>query len=217
VKSTCTLIFSLLLIAGAAFGQITGTPHDLSSVTGDSNTYHSTNQDQICIFCHTPHAASATNTPLWNRNDPANTFQVYSSPTMHAFDPNGPIPNVSGTSLMCLSCHDGVTALNSLIYNGSHGVPQMTGGNVITGSANLNDASGLTNDHPVSINYATALANGSALHATGTLPNWALKAGNRIECTSCHNVHSFGATADMQPFLNASRTGSALCLTCHIK
>ncbi|MDK9698580.1 MAG: cytochrome c3 family protein [bacterium] len=216
MKSTLTFVVAILCFAGLSFAQISGTPHDLSSATSGSNAYYS-NQSQICIFCHTPHAASSARTQLWNRSEPAGTFQVYSSPTMNAFDPTGPIPNVTGSSLMCLSCHDGVTALNSLVYNGRHGVPQMTGGNTLTGLANLNDASGLTNDHPVSINYATAAAADAELRPIGTLPGWAIKDGNSIQCSSCHNVHSFGATSDMQPFLNASKTGSALCLQCHIK
>lgn len=215
MKASLLLIGALLILVGTSFAQITGTPHDLSSGTSGTNTYYS-NQDQVCIFCHTPHAASATLKPLWNRSNPTQTFQVYSSPTMNAFDPTGPIPNVTGSSLMCLSCHDGVTALNALIYSRS-GTPTMTPGNVITGHGNLNDAPGLTNDHPISINYATAAAADNELVAVGSLPSWALETGNILQCSSCHDVHKFGATQAMRPFLNAPKTGSALCLTCHIK
>ncbi len=215
MKFATLLLFALLLIASVSFAQISGTPHDLSSATSGTNTHYS-NQTQVCIFCHTPHAASATVKPLWNRSTPLTTFQVYSSPTINAFDPNGVIPNVTGSSLMCLSCHDGVTAMNSLIYSRS-GTPTMTGGDVLTGTANLNDAAGLTNDHPISINYATAAAADNGLHAVGSLPSWALESGNMLQCSSCHDVHKYGATENMRPFLNETKAGSQLCLTCHIK
>lgn len=210
-----TLILFLTILCGFAWAQVSGTPHDLSIATAGTNTYYS-NQDQVCIFCHTPHHSNTAMQPLWNRDAPSTTFQVYSSPTMNAFDPNGVIPNVSGSSLLCLSCHDGVTALNALRYS-FHGQPLMTGGNVITGSANLNGPGGLTNDHPVSINYATAAAADVDLVPVGSLPNWALEAGNMMQCSSCHDVHNYGNTIGMQPFLNATKVGSALCLTCHIK
>jgi len=213
MKKVIVAALFLALCTAGAFGQtIVGSPHDL---TDNTNNFYSTNQDQICIFCHTPHHASATQTPLWNRNNPVTDYPTYWSSTIDAYDA-GSIPNVSGVSLMCLSCHDGVTALNSLLYEGSVGTPVMNA-DYITGDANLNDAEGLTNDHPVSFAYAASVSGGDGeLVDEGTLPDWALHDGN-VQCSSCHDVHDYGATADMQPFMNETKIGSAICLTCHVK
>jgi cytochrome c553 len=219
MKRLLIVAICLICLVGISQAQIAGSPHDLSSVTGVGNDYYSTNQDQICIFCHTPHFASATQTPLWNRNDPATTYETYWSPTIDAYAV-GDTPDVTGSSLICLSCHDGVTALNSLIYEGAVGTPVMNNGdNLITGTANLADGvNGLSNDHPVSFSYADAIANGDlGLNPVVGLPGWALDGAGTVQCASCHDVHAYGATADMQPFLNDSKTGSAICLQCHDK
>ncbi len=214
MKRLAIILFSMLLLAGAVGAGITNTPHDLSSLN-TGNAYHSTNQDQICIFCHTPHFASTAQKPLWNRTDPTNTYETYWSPTVNAYTQVN-TPDVSGVSLQCLSCHDGVVALNSLLYTGSVGTPTMTF-NQLTGTANLNDgANGLTNDHPVSFDYGDAAAADAELVAEGSLPSWALIDG-KVQCSSCHDVHNYGGTAAMQPFMNDTKTGSAICLQCHEK
>jgi predicted CXXCH cytochrome family protein len=214
------LVAGLLILAGGlGYAQITGSPHDLSSVSGDGNTFYSTDQTQICIFCHTPHYASAAQKPLWNRNDPGSEYATYWSPTIDAYT-EANTPNISGVSKQCLSCHDGVTALNSLIYNGGLGAaPTMANDDeVINTTADLVDGvNGLTNDHPVSFSYADAAATDNDLKAANQLPGWALDGDGKVQCSSCHDVHSYGATAAMQPFLNASKSGSALCLQCHDK
>ncbi len=69
-------------------------------------------ETQICIFCHTPHNSAAGKKFLWNRNNDQNTFQMYtSSPTLNfTGKPSAP----SEVSKMCMSCHDGVTAINAM-------------------------------------------------------------------------------------------------------
>jgi hypothetical protein len=208
VKHIAILVLVLLFVAGTANAQVAGSPHDLSMGSGD---YASSNQTQVCIFCHTPHHASTTQTPLWNRNDPATTYETYISPTIDAYTV---APEIDGSSILCLSCHDGVSALNSMIYD-PLGTAMLTGDSVITGMANLDDASHLTNDHPISFAYADAITNGDG-GLVAVPPAWALEDG-KVQCASCHDVHSFGATAAMQPFLNHTKSGSALCLQCHAK
>jgi hypothetical protein len=205
-------------MAGTAFSQsVVGSPHDLSSASGAGNAYHSTNQDQVCIFCHTPHHASTTQTPLWNRSAVTTTYETYWSPTINAYTQVG-TPDVNGSSLLCLSCHDGVAALNSLLYLGSVGTIAMAGDSThITTLAMLAGTPGLTNDHPVSFDYGDAITGGDTeLVAEASLPAWALEDGD-MQCASCHDVHDYGSTTAMQPFLNESKTGSAICLTCHVK
>lgn len=182
-----------LATQGAMAAGISGTKHDLSGKGWGS--------DQICIFCHTPHNASAI-TPLWNHAQTAATFTVYTSSTLNASG-----LTVGGVSKLCLSCHDGTVALDS------YGT--RTGTNMITGSPLL--GTDLTNDHPIGFTYDAALATAdgglvtpasASLVVTG-IPLYTAK----LECASCHNVHDNAAS----PFLRVANTTSALCLKCHVK
>ena len=49
----------------------------------------------------------------------------------------------------------------------------------------------------------------------GTIDN-DLLIDNKLECSSCHDVHN-GAAEDVGNLLVKSNSGSALCLTCHLK
>ena len=80
----------------------------------------------------------------------------------------------------------------------------------------------LSDDHPISFTYNTALATAdgglwdpaSALSGLGGTIDADLLSGSMVECSSCHDVHnSYGI-----PFLLVkSNAASALCLTCHDK
>ncbi len=102
-------------------GGITDTRHNLtmsfSNVT-DMEGYRN-NYAQVCVYCHTPHGANtsadAIRMPLWNRT--INTivpYKLYDKSTM-AVGANQVITAPGPASLTCLSCHDGVTAIDSII------------------------------------------------------------------------------------------------------
>ncbi len=182
---------------------ITGSAHDFSTENWNFG-------GEICQPCHTPHDASldVAGSPLWNRQSTSAIFQLYSSPT---FDGASTIAQPSGTSKLCLSCHDGTVALDN--FGG------FTGGNEFTF---LQVGTDLRNDHPISFVYDSALATqdpglydpttvssglGGTIHVD-------LLHGGKVECTSCHNVHNESG-ADY--LLRKSNAGSALCLTCHNK
>ncbi|HEY3308714.1 MAG TPA: hypothetical protein VGJ93_09690 [Desulfuromonadaceae bacterium] len=76
------------------------------------------NATQVCIFCHTPHNASIS-VPLWNKalvNAPnVNSYQLYtSSPSLTQHVKSNSKITAKSESLLCLSCHDGKTAINAL-------------------------------------------------------------------------------------------------------
>jgi hypothetical protein len=87
---------------------------------------------EVCIFCHTPHAGLADvkgavgAAPLWNRRLPTDTaFIPYSSQNFDAQDSLGTPGRPKGVSLACLSCHDGAVAFDALINaTGSGGFSQ---------------------------------------------------------------------------------------------
>ncbi len=173
---------------------------------------------EICAPCHTPHNATGlTGAPLWSRADPGSSYTAYpSGGTMDATDA-GAAPG--GASLLCLSCHDGTVALG-LFQGGNAETTDM--GDVGTGSGDF--GLNLSNDHPISITYNTALSvtdtglNDPATTVSG-LPGGGFITGdllfsNKVECASCHDVHN---TATIDKLLVKSNAGSALCLTCHNK
>jgi len=74
---------------------------------------------EICVYCHTPHGAntsSGVGMPLWNRTITAGlTYTPYSTPTTLGFAGEQTVTDPGPASLTCLSCHDGVTAIDSII------------------------------------------------------------------------------------------------------
>ena len=178
---------------------------------------------EICIACHTPHDAQAgvADAPLWNHDLSTATYSLYSSPTLNASAVGQP----TGTSKLCLSCHDGTVALDN-----------SPGGVTISARANIG-GDGLSNDHPISFDYDNALflADG-ALHdpdvkqvtigsgtdsKTGSITDVML-IGGQVQCATCHDVHNKFTTPAVLPattnyLLRVANSGSNLCLTCHNK
>lgn len=202
---------------GAAAGTIVGSAHDFST-TGWAG-------GQICVACHTPHNAitSVSDAPLWNHTLTTKNFALYSNPATMNSTPGQP----SGASRLCLSCHDGTVAVDS--FGGATGSTTMTGSSAV-GSGTV----GLSDDHPISITYDTALATADgglrdpatystiigegAQSRTGTIATVMLYSG-QVQCASCHDVHNTFTIAGTNgnPLLKRSKAGSALCLTCHNK
>ncbi len=215
VISICTTI----LIAGIAYGGVVGSKHDFSM--GGSSGFRSASETEVCIYCHTPHGASAV--PLWNRNlTSPGTYTMYNSPTLNATLPAAP----TSISLLCMSCHDGVSAINVLVNYGPNGqTPTWSGFDQLGDlsyppSSDPNLTKNLSNDHPVSFTFD---ANLITLDAAGGPPQLQLPVDARLklfngklECATCHDPHDDGFP-DREPFLRMSNAGSDMCLTCHIK
>ncbi len=191
--------------AAASAQQISvlDSPHNLS-VSGTGQV-HATIEDQVCIFCHTPHNAAPVR-PLWNRQMPTSGYTIYTSRSLDA-TPGQP----TGMSKMCLSCHDGTIALGSVL---SRTDPiQMADGvtTMPTGPSNLGTS--LADDHPISFRYDSALAaRDPKIKNPGSLPSEIrLDSNSELQCTSCHDAHNnaFGN------FLVMPNTSSQLCTSCH--
>ncbi|MCM2288709.1 MAG: cytochrome c3 family protein [Sulfuritalea sp.] len=170
--------------ASVAMAQIANTRHNLGTSAGNPGvTKLTAGTAEICVFCHTPHAAdvSTAGIPLWNKRlntGSATAFTTYASSTMNAVAAtDGQGGGVIGSvSLACLSCHDGTQAMDNILNapgsggydvtgGGTTGMPSTTytwaaGGNsnadgLMTNAATTLSMLGrdLTNDHPIGIQY----------------------------------------------------------------
>jgi hypothetical protein len=69
---------------------------------------------EVCVYCHTPHGGNSTTTaPLWNRTMRVTTYQTYD--LLGSSSITQPVSQPGTASLTCLSCHDGQTAVDSII------------------------------------------------------------------------------------------------------
>ena len=233
-----SMIMTFLVFGpGIASATIIGSRHDFSQASGGSLVFQSTNETQVCIFCHTPHGGVATdpagtgiNLPLWNRTlNYTATFTMYDSDT---FDGKTSYINSkpTGMSLLCLTCHDGVTAINSVLNYSPTGPILMPAnkdqiGDVTAPSyRNPNIGRDLSNDHPVSFLYDAALVGADTTTRGGvvglndpTTISPLILYSSRLECSTCHDPHEDGSTTNQAPFLRMTNAGSQMCMTCHIK
>ena len=203
------VLFFVFSSVGLA-GTIVGSPHDFRGYLWNQS-------GEICKPCHAPHHTQPLPAPLWNHELSSETYTMYNktfSPTLKAEVSSQP----DGLSKICLSCHDGTVALENYGHM-TNGTTFMYGDNLI--------GTDLTNDHPISFTYDTALATedgelfdpstklSGIVGSTGTINKDMLFQG-RMECSSCHDVHNTRAVPGTKLLLK-DNTGSALCLTCHDK
>lgn len=183
--TVCTLLaFGLvgLITSVAAQSNIRATKHNLSS-TG-TGSVKATSETQVCVFCHTPHGATISGkAPLWNRTvNAAQSYVRYSSSSLDAdVIADGFSAQPGGSSVLCLSCHDGMIALGNvnvlngaslnpasgvqdILLSGTAGTAGAAGATMPPGSYGANSGftrnlgTDLSNDHPISITYNDALA-----------------------------------------------------------
>lgn len=187
--------------AEAAARSVIDTVHNLS-VTGKGRI-RSTTETQVCVFCHIPHfgGAGGTNRPLSDK-----PYKPYKSSTMVADVPGMP----SGTSRICLSCHDGTIALGASVQGRTRTVLGAAGGAMPDGPSNLGGR--LDRSHPFSF------APRSAPEYKRPLPHDGVKldASGRLQCTSCHEPHRQDLDPESGNFLVKTNRRSELCLSCHV-
>ncbi|MDC0358619.1 multiheme c-type cytochrome [Oligoflexia bacterium] len=201
IKMTA-LLLSILIPFALQAQSIVSTKHNLSA--SGPGTVKADKETEICIFCHTPHNSSPR-PPLWNKPDPGQNYTLYGSSTIQAT-----LGQPGGSSLLCLSCHDGTIALGNVLSRPSD---IAFTGNVTTmplGTTNL--STDLSDDHPISFVYDSALANADGeLVDPQSLTGLVQLRNQKMECTACHDPH-----ANAHPsFLLVSAKESELCLYCH--
>jgi len=178
--------------------SVVASKHNLSS--SGPGTIKALSESRVCIFCHTPHNGEPL-TPLWNRSlTEGVNYTPYDSTT---FD-NSLVSIPSGSSRLCLSCHDGTIALGA--------VKSVPGGiamnHELAGSSALLGVD-LSDDHPFSFSYAAAVPFDTQLEPTQ--PSNLIFENGAVQCVTCHDPHD--DTYGM--FLVMDNNKSALCITCH--
>jgi predicted CXXCH cytochrome family protein len=153
-----------------------------------------------CKTCHTVHNSNPNAVtgaiPLWAGNDPnyvAVSFTMYTT-KVHTTQATKP----DGASKICMSCHDGSGTFDS---------------SNITDGSNADLSTDISNMHPISFVY-NATATGYV--DRGSLDTGLIDSANKVQCTSCHEVHK-GAAGEYALRYAASASDSTLCGKCHIK
>ncbi len=121
---------------------------------------------EVCVYCHTPHGAHTTiAAPLWNRTTKVTTYQTYD--LLNTTSLTQLVTQPGASSLTCLSCHDGTTAVDAIVN--------------MPGSGRYNTAR-ITSDAPALLNE---WPNAAVTHVGLRAPDQG--------CLVCHNPNGAGA------------------------
>lgn len=186
--------------------SIINTKHNLA-VSGPG-TIKAIFEKRVCIFCHAPHHARIDISSLWNRQDSTTTYTKYQSSTMYAT-----VGQPTGSSKLCLSCHDGTIALGALVSDPAE--IAFAGGVRFFPEISSKLGTDLSDDHPISFVYDSSLvlSNVELVQPLSLPSQLNLDNNQQLQCTTCHDPHdnSYGK------FLVMTNASSALCKSCHIK
>lgn len=234
------LRYGIEAVQAARISDIRGTKHNLSAAldgsgytnpksgagTVPTRNIKATSETQICVFCHTPHGASTSATPLWNRKvatdaSYSQSYIVYDSSTLDAKQVQGSLEQPGGSSKLCLSCHDGTVAVGNVnVLNGvsptsnpktnstiaTSGATFMPTGSGTDTGFTRNLGTDLTNDHPISVSFNDTLASRDG----------------ELRSPSAYPTLIGTRTTTSKPKLKLENTGAAganqaqiQCATCH--
>lgn len=164
---------------------IVGSAHDFTQGGGQPL--------DLCTPCHTPHIA-AGRAPLLDKRPQ----------TLVAVRPYQALGVVlDDSSLLCLSCHDGVIASDVFSFAHATTAPGRLGTSWV--------GTGTLQSHPVGVAYP--LANPKYVPVSGVTGDGRIPLPEgRVQCISCHDPHN---THRHRGMLVSTNDGSRLCLSCH--
>ena len=231
--AACLLAGVMVVPAMAGVGAgtgIIGSVHDINAYSKTHTGVSADNEGRTCVFCHTPHHASTDSqldyNPLWSHKTTTAFYQPYQSVTFNLSMYGGTDP-LTGPSRLCMSCHDGQTAIDdhSFTSDSNSSASYALSGNHVVGSQTQ------ATDHPIGFDYTLAQqanptsinpASASWMGGTGTVAA-SLHKGTIMTCATCHDVHNKvnavnSPAADGKTYnwlVRSPQSGSQLCLTCH--
>ena len=165
-------------------GGLIGGKHDFTGGTRSGR--------ELCLPCHTPHLMRGAPPRLDQRQGGTLPLRPFETADVV----------LDSWSLLCLGCHDGVTAPD--VYTSAHAT--------MFGDQVGNERLGTTgqSSHPVGIEYPVAVK-GYRPRAEVEAAGLPLPDGH-IQCATCHDAHNARRIPRM---LRVSNDRSRLCLTCH--
>lgn len=221
-----------VLGVNALAATIAGSPHDLTALSArqpHAGAFYN-NYNDICIYCHT--VQSGTNAfDAWNRPLSTAAYTLYQSPT---FNSSISAPDASSSSSLCLSCHDGTIAVDTInspypagTTTANYHFRMTTAGPGTCGACHWENGptplaaekrhgflgTDLSNDHPINMTYDNLADPKLRPISWVTAAGLKLDSLNRVQCASCHDPH----VPNEKAFLRISNAQSALCTTCHSK
>ncbi len=222
-QSSITLILISWTAALPAIGSgIFNSAHDFSSPSQKAYKWNSSRQK--CAPCHVSHDVGNDNYRRglpWNHTLSDATYRTYVSI-------DGAVaPQPSGSSKLCLGCHDGTIAIDD--FGGSHSSKTTFIGDYSSSLQVQGDFGGgmnLGRTHPVGVVYSYDPLDPDGLHDPSEPMGFSASINDVLEngkvvCSSCHDVHNNVSLKD-SPLLRAPMkvsqgAASGLCLSCHKK
>ncbi len=212
------LVTALAAPVGGQQESVVSTLHNLSA--SGPGEIRAVSETEVCKFCHIPHNAEVP-TPLWSR--PLSSAQ-YATPELGRGSGTGEMaPQPDGSSRLCLSCHDGTIALGEVA--GEPGPIAMAGADRIVPGRPGYIGTDLSGSHPISFPVGVAEAAASpgdadmGIHSLEAIlgdGEVRLDAEGKMQCTTCHDVHSDRYFVPGRvPHFWVKRSVEEVCLTCH--
>lgn len=227
-----TAIAGLTIGASLAYGYtadgggVVGSKHDMNMLSGAAPDQYG----RVCAFCHTPHhkveATELDYNPLWSHKVNVDTsFVPYESVTFNSTIAGDAL---AGPSRLCMSCHDGVIAVDQ--HYSANGTA--LGGKITAdgfGDIAVGKFSDLSNDHPIGFDLTGINTTDPGIRAKLLAPaNQTLndqpittlgfnngKGQMLMTCASCHDVHN--KDNKDTAFLYEKQLNSQFCVMCHDK
>ncbi len=208
---------------------VNGSFHDITFLGATQGSYNQDDYQRVCIFCHTPHNAQANTggvpAPLWNHT----ISTVNLTPYTWAAPANLPIQfnadPLVGPSRLCMSRHDGVTAVDSHGPDAGVGTAQgnNNGNTPLTSVGRYIDNLAVT--HPIGFQYQDAMNKrpGELEPPTNLFLNLGVPGGGAAAFDDTHNRATYSAGGSNLPASNASAKkigdtmygGYMTCASCH--
>lgn len=226
IAASATMVFAGLLAGTGVNGSLHDMNYYAPTKGGQPDTY-----ERVCIYCHTPHNAVVKDPndplgtkflPLWNHDFSTLTFTAYNWATPDNL-PFTIADTLVGPSRLCMSCHDGATAVDQ------HGGAMPSAGSIkLSGDRAVGRSGDLTDDHPIGFDYIQArngrnLAAGALYNSGGVqspavneIVNETLPFATAIDTNVAQGTYNNVTRAGSRTIKSTLYNGTIMtCATCH--
>jgi predicted CXXCH cytochrome family protein len=191
-----------LVLAGVVLFTLVAWSQD----TGKTGKKHNLN-GQNCATCHVllgaspsppAHSSACDTTALWDCELLSRIFQSYDAALAGGKGAGGDDTQVRMSSMLCASCHDGVSTAD------------MNRGSKADFLSNVGGS--LQNEHPIDVPLDPTKNPNLAAVPVVLRQVKLFGRSHRVQCTTCHEVHD-NKDADL---LRTPNKNSSLCVICHL-